>query len=110
MRGRGLSGWRALGLASVLACPGLAQAESSRARPQLEVGWTGPLECGPEPFTRSLEALLTESEVDARVWVEVVVEREDDGWRVDAGFHVEPDREGRRTFRAPACATVSQAA
>ncbi|MCA9652656.1 MAG: hypothetical protein H6712_32100 [Myxococcales bacterium] len=93
-----------------MACPGLAQAESSRARPQLEVGWTGPLECGPEPFTRSLEALLTESEVDARVWVEVVVEREDDGWRVDAGFHVEPDREGRRTFRAPACATVSQAA
>lgn len=97
-----------LGLAAALACPGLAHA--SAARPTVEVRWTAPSSCGPAQLTTSLDALLAGSEVEARVEVDAIVVQEADGWRVDAWFHIAPDRDGQRTFHAPACATVSHAA
>jgi len=78
--------------------------------PPPEVRWTGPAECPSDMLTDALDRLLAGSSVATPIRVEATVERTLDGWSIRTDFDAGPGRAGQRTFQAPSCRTVTQAA
>lgn len=87
---------------------GVAHAGAAALAP--EVRWTAPAECPPAAFTDALDRLLAGSPVATPIRVDATVERTPDGWSIRTDFDAGPDRAGQRTFQAPSCRTVTQAA
>jgi hypothetical protein len=99
-----------IALCWVCAVGRVATAYAATEMPPPEVRWTAPAECPSDAFTDALDRLLGGSSVATPIRVEATVERTPDGWSIRTDFDAGPDRAGQRTFQAPSCRTVTQAA
>ena len=88
----------------------VATAHAAAHGPSPEVRWNAPAECPSDAFTAALARLLEGSAIDAPIRVDATVERTADGWSIETDFDAGPERAGQRTFQAPSCRTVTQAA
>ncbi len=94
----------------------MAGSASARAQPEpaagprIEVRWTAPEDCPASAFTDAMDRLLAGSTVDSTIAVEATVDHDADGWHLRTRFEAGPDRSGERTFHAPACPTIANAA
>lgn len=102
--------WIAIAFGSACVVGRLGIADAATDVPAPEVHWTAPAECPPDAFTDALDRLLAGSPVAAPIRVDATVERTPDGWSIRTDFDAGPDRAGHRTFQAPSCRTVTQAA
>lgn len=91
-----------------MTAPAVAAARTSE--PSIDVRWEGPSDCTSDTFTDALDRMLVGSSVVDPIRVEASVVRTQEGWSISTDFDAGPGRAGQRSFQAPSCRTVTQAA